>query len=346
MSVQERNITASPPGLDQAAGLRRLVEATHAARRPRARARVLAVTSGKGGVGKSSFALNLAVAARRYYQRVVLVDMDLGLANLDVMCGVKAPAGLAEVISGTKRLFEVAVPIAGRPGGRDTRRVDLIPGASGVAYLADLPDEDRARLLAQLEILERQADLVILDTGAGVSRNVIRIAAAADDVFVLTTPEPTSITDAYAVVKLVSREREHGTMKIVVNQVSSHGEASKVAARIASVARRFLGVTVEPTGSILADRKVGEAVRLRRALVTVFPASPAALDISTIARRLRGTARTGAKTGFVSRLKRALRILAPGRSGSKVASEISGAVLETGGAPGCQQYAPGRGGGH
>ncbi|MCD6405322.1 MAG: MinD/ParA family protein, partial [Planctomycetes bacterium] len=325
MSVRERDITASI-GLDQAAGLRRLVKATRGVRRPQGRARVLAVTSGKGGVGKSSFALNFAIAAGRYYQRVVLVDVDLGLANLDVMCGVKATAGLADVISGRKRLFEVAVPIAGRPSGRDTRRVDLIPGASGVAYLADLPDEDRARLLAQLEIIERQADLVILDTGAGVSRNVIRIAAAADEVFVVTTPEPTSITDAYAVVKLVSREREHGTLRLVVNQASSRGEASKVAARIASVARRFLSVTVEPAGSILTDRKAGEAVRLRRALVTAFPASPAALDISTIARRLRGTAKTSAKTGFVGRLKRAFRVLATGRPEAQI--EASGTGLQ------------------
>jgi flagellar biosynthesis protein FlhG len=260
------------------------------------RARVIAVTSGKGGVGKSTFALNLAVSAARHYGRVTLVDADLGLANLDVMCGVSPKMGLADVLRKGRELSEVTVKT---PHG-----VDLIPGASGIAYLADLPDEDRVRFLTLLETVERDTDLLIIDTGAGISRNVIRIAAAADDCFVVTTPEPTSITDAYAAIKLVSRCGGHGALRLVVNQTSSPGEARQVAGRIASVSRRFLGVKVEQAGHVLFDQKASRAVVARRPLVSAFPGSPAAICISTIARRLKGAAGGRASGGFVGRLKR------------------------------------------
>ena len=277
--------------VDQAAKLRRMVKTAHA------RARVIAVTSGKGGVGKSTLALNLAVEASRNYTRTVLVDADLGLANLDVMCGVRVTAGLADVIAGRKRLYEVTTPT---PYG-----FELVGGASGIALLADLADEDRMRLLAQMEILEREADLVVIDTGAGISRNVVRTAAAADEVLVVTTPEPTSITDAYAAVKLVSRCREHGAIKLVVNQAASKREAERTAARITSVSARFLSVRVEAVGWIPSDPRVSQAAKLRRPLVSAFPATPAALGIAALARRMNGPDRT-AGSGFLRRLKKLL----------------------------------------
>ena len=276
--------------VDQATRLRKLVETT------RRCARVLAVTSGKGGVGKSSLALNLSIAAAKSHKRVVLIDADLGLANLDVLSGVTAGAGLADVISGKKRLYDVTV--------RTPYGVDLIAGGSGIAYLADLPDEDRMRFLTQMEVLEREADLIVVDTGAGVARNVVKIAAAADTVFVVTTPEPTSITDAYAAIKLISREREHGAICLVVNQVSSSAEASRVALRIAGVARRFLKVEVESAGYVLSDHHVGRAVRLRRPFAAAFPSCPAALCVETISRRFRSGGGDDRETGFMGRLKR------------------------------------------
>lgn len=276
--------------VDQATRLRELVATS------RRRARVVAVTSGKGGVGKSNVALNCAIAAARHNRRVVLIDADLGLANLDVMAGITAASGLAEVIAGRKRLYEVA---AKTPYG-----VELVAGASGIAYLADLPDEDRLRLLAQMEILEREADLVIIDTGAGVSRNVVKIAAAADEVLVVTTPEPTSITDAYAAVKLISREREHGSIGIVVNQAASSMEARRVADRIAAVGRQFLRVEVQSAGYVLSDHHVGRAVRMRRPFMAAFPTCPASLCVATIARRFNRIASADSGAGFMSRLRR------------------------------------------
>lgn len=257
---------------------------------------MIAVTSGKGGVGKSSLALNLAVAAASRDRRVVLVDADLGLANLDVMCGVNPSAGLADVIAGRRHLSEITVPTH--------YGIDLVPGASGIAALADLDDEDRQRLLAQMETLERAADLIVIDTGAGISRNVVRFAAAADEVYVIATPEPTSITDAYAAIKLISMTKEHAAVRLVVNQASSRREAGKVGGRIASVSRRFLGLSVDEAGYILQDSKVGEAVRLRRPLVRAFPGSEAALCIASLAKKLDGNGAPAGGEGFMDRLKR------------------------------------------
>ena len=278
--------------VDQATRLRELVAASQP------RARVVAVTSGKGGVGKSTIALNLSIAAARYFKRVVLVDADFGLANLDVMCGVTAKAGLSEVIRGSKRLYEVALET---PFG-----VRLVPGASGIAYLADLPDEDRTRLLTQMEVLEREADLVIVDTGAGVSRNVVKMAAAADEILVVTTPEPPSITDGYAAIKLISRELEHGRIGLVVNQVASKAEAQRVARRVISVAQKFLSVSVEPSGYVLSDHHVPRAVRMRRPLLAEFKTSPAALCVGALASRWKVPAPGVKGGGFISRLKRIL----------------------------------------
>lgn len=276
--------------VDQAARLRELVSTA------RSRAKVIAVTSGKGGVGKSSIALNLAVAAAEYFKRTVLVDADLGLANLDVMCGVTVRATLADVIAGRSQLRDITV--------RTPYSVDLVPGASGIAYLADLPDEDRARLLVQMESLEREADLVVVDTGAGVNRNVVRMAAAADEIFVVATPEPTSITDAYAAIKLISRCREHGRLRVIVNQADSRREAERVGARIAAVSRKFLNAQVSPAGCIFTDSKVAHAVRLRKPFVSAFPASPASLCIRAIARDLAGGNGADGRGAFIGRLKR------------------------------------------
>ncbi len=270
--------------VDQATRLRELVATA------RTRARVVAVTSGKGGVGKSNVALNTAIAAARYHKRVVLIDADLGLANLDVLAGVSAPSGLADVISGRKRLYDVAV--------RTPYGVDLVAGASGISYLADLPDEDRMRLLAQLEVLEREADLVVIDTGAGVARNVVKIAAAADEVLVVSTPElHEHATDAYAAVKLHQpRARARRAHPAIINQAASLSEARAVGGRIAAVGRQFLKLDVEQAGYVLADHHVPRAVRMRRPLVAAFPTSPAALCITNIARRFDAERRRASRT--------------------------------------------------
>src|SRR5205823_7435333 len=215
--------------LDQATNLRSLV-----LQRPRAS--VIAVTSGKGGVGKSNVAVNLAVQLASAGKSVVLLDADLGLANADVLCNIDLPFNLAHVIARKKELREVMVK---GPGG-----FKLIGGASGLARMADLSDDDRQRLVAALAELELQADVILIDTGAGISPNVLSFTRAADHVLVVTTPEPTAITDAYAVVKVISRETGERRISLLVNQVRTSAEAKVVYGRIAQVAKQFLSVSV------------------------------------------------------------------------------------------------------
>src|SRR5205814_7227981 len=179
----------------------------------RARASVIAITSGKGGVGKSNIAVNLAIKLAEAGKHVVLLDADLGLANADVLCNIEVPFNLAHVIGRKKELKEVMVRA---PGG-----FHLIGGASGLARMADLTDFDRQRLVDALGELEQQCDIILIDTGAGISPNVLSFTRAADHVLVVTTPEPTAITDAYAVVKVISRDGCERRLSLLVNQTRS-----------------------------------------------------------------------------------------------------------------------------
>src|SRR5918992_1295006 len=213
--------------MDQATQLRSMVNRHR-------RASVIAITSGKGGVGKSNIAVNLAIKFATVGKDVVLLDADLGLANADVLCNIDLPTNLSHVIARKKELREVMVKA---PGG-----FSLIGGASGLARMADLTDADRQRLVDALAELEERADVILIDTGAGISPNVLTFTRAADHVLVVTTPEPTAITDAYAVVKVVSKrgagkssyyEPAGRRVSLLVNQARSPGEAKVVYDRIA-----------------------------------------------------------------------------------------------------------------
>src|SRR5205823_3452108 len=179
---------------------------------------------------------NLAIKLASAGKHVVLLDADLGLANADVLCNVELPYNLSHVIARKKELSEVMIEA---PGG-----FHLIGGASGLARMADLTDFDRQRLVDALGQLEQQTDVILIDTGAGISPNVLSFTRAADHVLVVTTPEPTAITDAYAVVKVISRETGERRISLLVNQVRTSAEAKVVYGRIAQVAKQFLSVSV------------------------------------------------------------------------------------------------------
>src|SRR5882757_454351 len=231
--------------IDQATQLRSLVRQQQ---RLRPRASVIAITSGKGGVGKSNVAVNLSIKLASAGKNVVLLDADLGLANADVLCNIDLPFNLSHVIARKKELHEVMVT---GPGG-----FKLIGGASGLARMADLTDFDRRRIVEALGAVEHSADSIIIDTGAGISPNVLSFTRAADHVLVVTTPEPTAITDAYAVVKVISKETGERRISLLVNQVRTSAEAKVVYGRIAQVAKQFLGVSVLDAGYLPSDEAV------------------------------------------------------------------------------------------
>jgi len=285
--------------VDQAAQLRSLVVQQKAAGVV-TRASVIAITSGKGGVGKSNIAVNLAIKLSSAGKDVVLLDADLGLANADVLCNLDLPANLAHVIARKKELFDVLVKA---PGG-----FRLIGGASGLARMADLTDFDRQRLIDSLGELEHQTDVILIDTGAGISPNVLSFARAADHVLVVTTPEPTAITDAYAMVKVISRDGTDRHVSLLVNQVRNAEEAKAVYERIAKVARQFLNVSVLDAGYIVADDEVILSVRKRVPFVLASPKCPASLCVEKLAMRLeKGVVSNIPSGGFFNRMGKWLR---------------------------------------
>lgn len=279
--------------IDQATSLRSL-----AAARPRAS--VIAITSGKGGVGKSNIAVNLAIRLSAAQKNVVLLDADLGLANADVLCNIDVPYNLAHVIARKKELEDV---LFRAPGG-----FRLVGGATGLARMADLTDFDRQRVIHAMAELEESADIILIDTGAGISPNVLSFTRAADHVLVVTTPEPTAITDAYAVIKVITRDAADRRVSLLVNQVRTAAEAWAVYDRIARVAKNFLGVSVLDGGHCVADEQVPLAVRRRTPFVLGAPRCAASLCIAQLATRLeRGMITPRNSGGFFNRMSRWFR---------------------------------------
>jgi flagellar biosynthesis protein FlhG len=253
-------------------------------------ARAIAVSSGKGGVGKTNLAVNLAVALASGGSKVVLLDADLGLANADVLCGITPRATLEDVVSSDRSLDEVMVTA---PGG-----FSLVPGASGVSRLADMGQTQRRSVLDQLLHLERTADVIVVDTGAGIGANSMAFAAAANSILVACTPEPTSIADAYGAIKtLVARGCRDG-LHLVVNMAMSEDEARAVHARIDRVARAFLGVQIRYAGSVPLDPAVPAAVRRRIPFSVASPTAPASIAVRRLASALNDASHLGVRADF------------------------------------------------
>ncbi len=255
---------------DQAEGLRRLVPA----------ARVVAVTSGKGGVGKTNVAVNVAIALAASGKRTVLVDLDLGLANADVLLDMNPRHTIADVAAGRRSAAEAAVS-----AGRYLR---IVPGASGVASLANLGEEELRGIALSLESLARESDFLVLDTGAGISRATTAFLAAADEALVVTTPDPTAIVDAFAVLKLLSREARRGGVGLLVNQALTAAEAERTSHGIASTAARLLDLHVARRGWVPSDPALAESVRRRTPVLLDNPGSASGRALRALAESLAG----------------------------------------------------------
>ena len=243
------------------------------------RARVIAVTSGKGGVGKSNLVANLAMGISRLGKSVLAFDADLGMANLDVLFGVRPRYTLYHVLKGKKELLDII--IAGAPG------VKFIAGGSGMAELADMEKNDKERFIEELRKLERYTDVIVIDTGAGLSSNVISFVRAADEVVLVTTPEPTAMADAYGILKtLASTGEAFPTTNLIVNRVRTPEEGAFVARRIAKVSNEFLQVKVGYGGFVIEDPVVTKAVRAQKPFLGYAPNALASVCVCNIVANL------------------------------------------------------------
>jgi len=254
---------------------------------PARRARILAVTSGKGGVGKTFVSANLAAALARRGERVLVLDADLGLANLDVVLNLFPKITLHDVFTGKASLEEAILPA---PGG-----FSVLLAGSGLVEYSRLTAEIREQLLKIIEVVAPRYDRILLDTGAGISDVVLFAVSLATEVLVVATPEPTSLTDAYATIKVLATQQQRSAIALVVNQVSRSGEGRVVRAQLQQVIDRFVtpalpagsaAVKLELLGEIPTDTAVREAVQRRQLLLETFPGSEAAQGIVAVAAKL------------------------------------------------------------
>ncbi|MCO5124497.1 MAG: MinD/ParA family protein [Rhizobacter sp.] len=248
------------------------------------RARVLAVTSGKGGVGKTFLSANLAAALTRRGERVLVLDADLGLANLDVVLNLVPKITLHDVFTGKAALEDAIVPA---PGG-----FSVLLAGSGMVEYSRLTPSVRDQLLDVIKTLAPRFDRILLDTGAGISDVVLFAVSLADEVALVVTSEPTSLTDAYATIKVLVSQQQRSVIRLIVNQVSQLGEGRSVRAQLQRVVDRFVkpesghAVTLDLLGAVPTDATVREAVQKRQLLLEVYPGSRAALAVNEVAGRL------------------------------------------------------------
>lgn len=241
--------------------------------------RVISVTSGKGGVGKTNIVGNLAISLRRRGKKVLVLDGDLGLANIDIIFGLSPSYNIKHVVNGEKSLSEVLVK-----GPED---IQIIPAGSGVQELVHLTQGQKLNLLNEFDALEEEFDILLIDTGAGISSNVMYFSIAADERIVVATAEPTSITDAYALIKVMYTKHGTNSFKLLVNMVDHEEEARSVFENLSNAIVRFLkGISLEYVGFIPRDAKLEKAVREQSTVLTRYPESNASQGFSELAGRL------------------------------------------------------------
>ena len=240
--------------------------------------RVFSITSGKGGVGKTAVVANLAVLLARMGKRVLILDADLGLANIDVVFGLAPGHNLNHFFSGEQGLEAI---LTDGPEG-----IKILPAGSGVQRFTRLDSEQKLRLLEALDSMNNDFDFVLIDTEAGISENVTYFNTAAQEILVVTTPEPTAITDAYALMKLLSNQYHEKHFNLIVNFIKNEEEALDVYRKLTMVANRYLDISIDYIGSIPRDKLMVDAIRKQRVLVQLYPESKTASAFETLARTI------------------------------------------------------------
>ncbi len=266
--------------------------------------RVIAVTSGKGGVGKTTLTTNLAVALSSAGQKVVVIDTDLGTANVDVVLGLSPKYHLGHVVSGQKQIIDIALSA---PGG-----FMLIPGGSGLQELTQLSESQFTRVITGFNELEGRADFLLLDTGAGISRDVSNFLLAADEIVFVTTPEPHAMTDAYAIIKVMHTLHSTAKKRLIINKVDGDLEAGIIASRLKRVVSQYLNEELEFLGGVEENKAISRSLKKQCPLLLLEPDCAPAKNIARIADKLIGLPPPAPKgvSGFVRRL---IDVFHPGR---------------------------------
>jgi flagellar biosynthesis protein FlhG len=246
------------------------------------RARIITVTSGKGGVGKTNMSVNVALAYARLGRKVIVMDADLGLANVNVVLGVVPKYNLHHVIRKQKTMKEILI--------ETDYGISIVAGASGFSKIANLSDDERQSFISELDTLT-QADIIIIDTSAGVSSSVVDFIAAADEVIVVTTPEPPAMTDAYGIIKIIATEIDDLDMglNLIVNKAKDSAEGKSVADRMIKITNQFLNVKLDYLGFVYNDPAVEHAIRKQKPFMVIDPRSKASLCVQHIVGRLEKT---------------------------------------------------------
>ncbi|AZQ85491.1 MinD/ParA family protein [Colwellia sp. Arc7-635] len=256
--------------IDQASGLRKMQDPQHI--------KVIAVSGGKGGVGKTNISLNTAISLAQLGKRVLVLDADLGLANVDVMLGLRVQRNLSHVLSGECELDDIIIK---GPAG-----INIIPATSGTQSMVDLTPAEHAGLIRAFSDMQTKFDILIVDTAAGISDMVLSFCRASQDVLLVVCDEPTSITDCYALMKLLSRDHGLFKFKVVANMVRSSKEGQQLFAKLSKVTDRFLDVALELVAIVPFDENIRKSVRKQQAIVEAFPDSPASISIKLLAKNI------------------------------------------------------------
>lgn len=271
--------------MDQAQSLRNLMD-----RKKEHAMQVITVTSAKGGVGKSSIALNMAIALSMRGKRTLIVDTDFGLANIDVMLGIRAQYDLSSVIKGEKDIRQII--------GVGAHGVKFISGGSGMDDLLNLAPHQLQTIIGQLLSLREGVDVILFDTGAGINSNIIRMMCASHTTWLVTTPEPTAMMDAYALVKIAGREAVKPHIELILNRAENEREANTAMQGFIRIARKYTDMDIGAFGYIVEDGHMVQAVKRQEPLLISFPTSPAAENIKALANKFCAIPPVRSRAGF------------------------------------------------
>jgi flagellar biosynthesis protein FlhG len=261
-----------PKHPDQAAGIRKMSKTNPV--------KVIAITSGKGGAGKSNLSVNLGIALAQTGRRVAILDADMGLANVDILLGIYPKFNLSHVLSGEKTLSEI---IQVGPSG-----LKVIPGASGIQKMAELSLTEQAAMIHAFSELDQDLDVLIVDTAAGISAGVVNFTRACQEIIVVVCDEPTSLTDAYAFIKLLNRDYRLSNFHVITNMVKTAQQGQALFQKLTKVTDHYLDVTLRYIGAVPHDPNLGKAVQKQSPVVVSFPESKATVAIREIAGKIDG----------------------------------------------------------